>query len=258
MTLFDVLQSVHRAAALATDSTPTVDSDIRSAAHLTADAQDVVLRRYQDYRKAFRWAGITCAANELREPDVAAVMKKRGHSVDVHSCDELSFVLAAGIPAPRIVMHDNGITAAPIRRAVNAGVGRFIIGCPQQLNVLAACARGPQRVLVDVSSGSIDAVAAVFARPRLDLIGLHARLAPEATQTAYADTAARMIAQMADIRREHHVIGTRVSLAGGGVLSDDAVAPSALRGLAADLEDAFDDACARFRFPRPALILAPC
>jgi hypothetical protein len=34
-------------------------------------------------------------------------------------------------------------------------------------------------------------------------------------------------------------------------------ATSVLRGLTADLEDAFDDAYARCRFPRPALILAP-
>jgi diaminopimelate decarboxylase len=220
------------------------------------DCQDDVLRRYRDYRKTLRWAGITCAADALRQPEVAAAVRKRGHCVDVHSCEELAFVVVAGIPAPRIVMHDDGITAAPIRCGVNARVGRFILGCRDQVDVLAACADRPQRVLVDVSTGSDDAIAAVFARPHLDLIGLHAWLAPDAIPTEYADTAARMIAQMADIRREHHVIPTRVSLAGGGVLSDRAAAPNALRRLAAELDDAFDDACARFRFPRPALILA--
>jgi diaminopimelate decarboxylase len=217
-----------------------------------------VLRHYRDYRKSFFWAGITFPAEALGQPEVATSVRKRGHSVDVRSGDELTSVMLAGVPAPRIVMHDDGITAAPIRCAVNAGVGRLILGCCQQVGVLAACTGRPQRVLVDVMTDcASDTIAAVLARPRLDLIGLHARLTPEAHPTAYADAVAQMIAQMAHIRREQDVILTRVSLAGGDVLSDRTAATGVLRGLAAELEDAFDDACARYRFPRPALILAP-
>jgi diaminopimelate decarboxylase len=50
---------------------------------------------------------------------------------------------------------------------------------------------------------------------------------------------------------------TRVSLAGGDVLSGTKAEWGDLQALTAALEDAFDDACARFRFPRPALILTP-
>jgi len=123
--------------------------------------------------------------------------------------------------------------------------------------VAAARAGRPQRVLVDVTTGcACDVIGAVLERPRLNLIGLHARVAPEATATAYAAEVTRMIARMAGIRREHDVILTRVSLAGGGLLSDNGAAASDLRGFAEELEDALDDSCARHRFPRPAMILA--
>jgi diaminopimelate decarboxylase len=217
-----------------------------------------VLRHYRQYRTAFPWAGITCDAAALRQPEVVTTVRKRGHSVDVHSCQELTAALSAGFPGRQIVLHDDGVTAAPIRCAVNAGVGRLVLGCAHQVAVLASVAGHAQRVLVNVTAdGAHDTIAAVLARPRLNLIGLHARLTPAAHTTAYTDTVGQMIAQMAHIRREQDIILTRVSLAGGAVLSDRTAPPSALRALAAELEDAFDDACARFRFPRPALILAP-
>ena len=217
-----------------------------------------VLRRYRDCRTAFPGTGITCAAEALRQPDVATAVRKRGPLVDVHSCEELAFVISAGIPPRRIVMHDDGITAAPIRRAVNAGVGRLVLGCYRQVAVVAAGGRQSPPILVDVTTdGAGDTIAAVLARPHLDLVGLHVRLASDADRTAYAGTVARMIAQMAHVRREHGVILTRASMAGGEVLSNRTTAMAVLRAVAAELEDAFDDACTQYRFPRPALILAP-
>ena len=103
-----------------------------------------------------------------------------------------------------------------------------------------------------------DAVNVVLARNRLNLIGLHFRLVPEAAQIArYADVVGRMIAQMAQIRRDYGVILTRVSLAGGNGLSGRTPGAIDLPELAAAIEDAFDHDCARYRFPRPALVLAP-
>jgi diaminopimelate decarboxylase len=183
---------------------------------------------------------------------------KHGHTVDVCTYGELDLALALGIPAARIVMHDDGRTAAPIRCAVNAGVGRLVIGCTEQVKVLASCVQRPQRILVDVTTDRADAaVAAVFACRRLDLIGLHARLTPTADLADYAVSVAQMVIRMARIRRQHDVILTRVSLAGGDALSGATAGVDDLRTLAAALEDIVDDVCARVRFPRPALILTP-
>jgi diaminopimelate decarboxylase len=213
--------------------------------------------RHRDYRRAFPGTAFTLAAAALRQSDVARAVKRRRQVVAVHSCEELDSVLSAGIPPSRIVMHDDGITAAPIRRAFNAGTGRLVLGCCQQVSVMAACAGRPPRILVDVTTDCADrTIAAVVARPRFELIGLHAALAPDAHLGAYADTAARMIATMSHVRREYGTIMTRVSLAGGEVLSDGTVPASVLRWMSADLQDALDEACGRYRFPRPALILA--
>jgi diaminopimelate decarboxylase len=237
VTIFDVLR-------------PALDDAI--APHASAFEE-----QYHHYRRAFPGTALTRAAGALRDPHVVTAVKKRGQAVAVYSCGELDFVLSAGIRASRIVMHDDGITAAPIRRAFNAGVGRLVLGCRQQVPVMAACAGRPPQVLVDVTTDCADrTIAAVLARPAFDLIGLHAALAPDARLDAYADTAAQMIAQMAHVRREHGIIMTRVSLAGGEVLSDGTAAVGLLRRTSAELEYAFDEGCARYRFPRPALILA--
>jgi diaminopimelate decarboxylase len=226
---------------------------------LKMDRQDA-LARLHTYRKVFRGAAISCPAQMLAQPDAAMAVRKQGHAVDVRSYDELTLALSVDIPASRIVMHDDGITAAPIRCAVNAGVGRLVVACCHQVTVLASCAQRPQRVLVDVTTDCATATAtaaAVCARRRLNLIGLHAGLTPTAHPTDYADVVEQMIGQMADIRREHDVILTRVSLAGGAALSSTPAGVGELRALAAALDDAVDEACARFRFPRPALVLAP-
>ena len=244
MTIFDLFHP-----------TPRADTD---AADRTGAVQRDALGRLTLYRKAFRGAAITCPAEVLWQPDVAAAVKKHGHTVDVHSYGELDFALSLGIPAARIVVHDDGRTAAPVRCAVNAGVGRIVIGCSGQVKVLASSVNRSQRVLIDVTTEGADAtVAAVFACRRLDLIGLHARLTPTADLVDYTVSVAQMVIRMARIRREHDVILSRVSLAGGDALSGATVGVGELRTLAAALDDIFDDVCARCRFPRPALILTP-
>jgi diaminopimelate decarboxylase len=220
--------------------------------------QHDALGRLTLYRKAFRATAITCPAELLRQTDIEAAVRKHGHTVDVHSLDELGFAISVGIPVARIVVHDDGRTAAPIRCGANAGVGRFVVACSEQIKVLARCVQRPQRILVDVTTDGADAtVGAAFAWRRLDLVGLHARLTPTSGLTEYVDVVAQMVARMAWIRRQHRVILTRVSLAGGDVLSGTKAEWGDLQALTTALEDAFDDACARFRFPRPALILTP-
>ncbi|BBZ30148.1 LysA protein [Mycolicibacterium madagascariense] len=205
------------------------------------------------YRRVFREAAIVCPADVLARTGMAAAVRTHGHGVEVRSLDQLAVATSLGIPASRIVLQDDGTTAAPIRRGVDAGVGRIVLACSEQVKVLASCAMRRQRIMLDVKA---DAVDAVLACTRLELVGLHARLAPAAGVPDYVDVVAEMVAHMAWIRRRHRLITTRVSLGGGRLLSDTAE-PSELRDFDAALEDAFDDACARFRFPRPALILTP-
>ncbi|MCW2516703.1 MAG: lysA [Mycobacterium sp.] len=262
MTIFDLLHYPRTGASSPYDRGREVP-DVGHGAHPAAatrfggDLCDVPGWLSQ-YREDFPVAAINCPAELLGQPGVVAAVVKHGHAVDVRSLDELDLAISLGIQVARIVVHDDGRTAAPIRCGVNAGVGLIVMARQEQIKLLANCVERPQRILVDITAGGADTtIGAVFACRRLDLVGLHARLAPGAGLTEYVDAVARMVAQMAWIRGHRDVILTRVSLEGGAVVARTTVDRDALRALSAALEDAFDDACARFRFPRPALILAP-
>lgn len=215
----------------------------------------VALRRCATYRKALRAGAISCPAGILWMEPVANWVNRHGVSVDVTTAEELELAVAKGISPPRLVMHCDDATARPIRLAVNAGVGRFVVHSAQQIALLASCARRPQRLLVDVTSQSADVlVAEVMARQRLDLIGLHCRLG-DAGRDAAGGGLREMIAQMSWIRSKHDVILTRVSIAEFHA-AEVGCDRSYLRVVSDDLDEAIDDACARYRYPRPALVVA--
>lgn len=215
----------------------------------------VALRRCATYRKALRAGAISYPAGILWMEPVSNWVNRHGVSVDVASTEELELAVAQGISPPRLVMHCTDATARPIRLAVNAGVGRFVVQSGQQIALLASCARRPQRLLVDVTAQSADTlVGEIMARQRLDLIGLHCRLG-DAGREAAGERLQEMIAQMSLIRSKHDVILTRASIAEFHA-AEVACDRSYLRVVSEDLDDAIDDACARYRYPRPALVVA--
>ena len=113
-----------------------------------------------------------------------------------------------------------------------------------------------QRVLIDVTDASVDDLAAdVMSSNRLDLIGLHRRLADADHETA-AEIVRGMVGQMSRVRRKYGVILTRLSLA-GSVATSACVERRDLRHVADMLDDAVEDGCARHRYARPALVLTP-
>jgi diaminopimelate decarboxylase len=225
----------------------------------TASAAPFDIRDWNSrYRRAFSWAGIACPASQLMDPATAKWARKHGIAVDVASGDELTLAASSGIRAARIVLRCSD-TAGPTRRAEIMGVGKYVIGSTGQAALLRSCAQHPARVLADVTDECGDDVAGAILRShRLDLIGLHCRLnAPASEPETYVEAVGAMIARMARIRRDRSVILTRISLAGTARVSQGSDDPPTLKRLAAAIEDGFDDACARFRFPRPGLTIAP-
>jgi diaminopimelate decarboxylase len=213
----------------------------------------VTLRRCATYRKALRGAAaVSYPAGVLWMDPVADWVKRHGVCVDVSSPEEMNRAVAKGISPQRLVMHRTGAGAGPIRLAANAGAGRFVVDSGQQVAVLSSSAAGTQRLLVDVTAQSADVLAAeIMARPRLDLIGLHCRVG-DRDREPIGEIVREMIAQMSWIRHQHAVILTRISLAGAADLCSDR---GYLRDVSEELDEALDDACARFRYPRPALVL---
>ena len=213
----------------------------------------VALRRCATYRKALRGAAISYPAGVLWMDPVANWMRRHGVCVDVSSVDEMNLAVAKGISPQRLVMHRADAIACPIRLAANAGAGRFVVDSGQHVAVLSCSAPRTQRLLVDVTAQSADVLAAqIMASPRLDLIGLHCRVG-DGDREPTGQIVREMIAQMSLIRHQHAVILTRISLAGAAELCWDR---SYLRDVSEELDEALDDACARFRYPRPALVLS--
>ena len=83
------------------------------------------------YRQAFesRYPHVTVAyaSKAFLVPAMARVIDEEGFDLDVASGGELHVGLAAGFPARRVVFHGNNKGDDEIARALDAGVGRFVI-----------------------------------------------------------------------------------------------------------------------------------
>jgi Pyridoxal-dependent decarboxylase, pyridoxal binding domain len=218
--------------------------------------ETVALRRCGLYRDAFKGAAVAYPARLLGFDALAAWIRRHGITVDVASAADLDRAMAAGIEPMRIVMHPGDEAAASIRRGVDAGAARFVVGASPQIAIMAASAEQVQRVVVDTTDHAGGTLASeVLTHPELDLIGLHCNL--DDSDDAIGTVKLRqMVAEMSRIRREHNVLLTRVSLAGLDV-GEHWLEPRILRRVAEAMGEVIGDACARHRYPRPALTLSP-
>jgi diaminopimelate decarboxylase len=218
--------------------------------------ETLALRRCALYRDAFRGAAVSFPATVLAFDALAAWIRRHGVTVDVTTAGELDYALAKGISPTRIVMHAGDGVAASIPNAVNAGAARFVVGSGRQIAILADQADRIQRVVIDATDRPADALAPqVLAHRGLELIGLHCRT--DAGVDAIGAVKLReVIAAMSGIRREHGILLTRVSVAGLQV-GERCLQPRILRGVAEAIGEVIGDACARHRYPRPALTVSP-
>ncbi len=217
--------------------------------------ETVALRRCALYRNAFKGIAVSFPAALLEFDALTAWIRRHRVTVDVTTAGELDRALASGIAPMRIVMHP-GSGAAPIRHAVKAEAARFVVSSSQQIAILADSANRIQRVVIDATDDAAGTLASgALAHRGLDLIGLHCRL-DDPDDPIGAIKLRRLIAEMSWIRREHAILLTRISLAGLDV-GEHCLEPRILRRVAEAIGEVIGDACARHRYPRPALTLAP-
>ena len=220
-----------------------------------ASGTDLVCR-CSEWQGAWRpYAKTVFPARLLAFPGAAKWLRNqiRGKNawLSVRNEQELALVISAAINPAWTVFHcDNAVTRA-VWHAVGLNVGCFVvIGEPQVLTI-SACAESPQRVLVDVTAAHANgALAAVPAAERLELTGLHCQL-DTAEPTGDID---RVIGQMAQFSRDR---GAILGLLDVAVSEPASGSPQALRALAAAVDDALDESCLRWRFPRPAVTVSP-
>ncbi|HTY27020.1 MAG TPA: hypothetical protein VMD51_02590 [Mycobacterium sp.] len=214
----------------------------------------VAVRRCAQYRKAFRWAAVSYPVDVLSLDAPSAWIRRHGVSVDVGDGDELETALSAGVDPLRVIMHQSGPHAAPVRDVVDAGVGRVVVNSSANVAVLAATASRQQRVLIQVTDRPVEGLAEdVVASERLDLIGLHRHLTPGEPGVA---AVVAMIAAMQRIAKQQGVIPARLSLADVDVADWGRNAVD-LNAMSDAIGDAIETGCIAARFGRPAVNVSP-
>ncbi|MGW0181370.1 diaminopimelate decarboxylase [Nocardia sp. NPDC003345] len=244
-----------------------------------------VRARCRVYREFFPRVRIYYAGQALLTRAVAAWVSKEGLSIDVCSAGELAVALSAGVDPRRIILHGTGKSRDELEAAVRAGVGRIVIDSLSEIALLATQLTRPQAVLLRLSPGidvhghpavrtgvpdrkpgfplggeaAAEAVRQVMQQPLLDLVGLHCHLGSQIHDPDhYGEAVRRLVGEMSWIRHEYGRILTELDLGGGhAVAYRPGDAELNLAELADILDDAFDAACARHRFPRPTAALEP-
>jgi diaminopimelate decarboxylase len=220
-------------------------------------------RRWLRYRNELPMAEIACPAEALRIDAIASWVRESRSAVDAYSSRDLSSAISAGVSPSRMIMHCDTCAMADLRRAVDLRVGTMVVSSLEQVELIASRvgAGRSQNVLIRMSNGevglplaggSVDAtVDAVLADHRLRLVGLDSCVDGARGCGEVID---QLIGQMAGVHRHHGVVLTRLGLS---VAHDIGTPSDPVQVIAATVEDALDDGCARFRFPRPLVVFSP-
>ena len=215
--------------------------------------ETVVHDRCVQYRDGLKGTGVSFPAALLRFTTTREWIQRHRVAVHVTTDGELAQAVVAGTEPGRIVIHPREGFGEPSHRTVRADAARVVVSSGEHVARVATYAQQRQQVLVDAAGDVAALVSEVLARGELDLVGVHCRLDPG--DVVGALTVSRAIGEMAWIRRTHGVLVTQISLADldVGLRCERWI----LRRVTAAISEVIDDACARHRFPRPTLTLAP-
>src|SRR5690606_31052290 len=98
--------------------------------------------RCRDFRDAFAGAdagaAVFYAAKAFCAKAVIRLVAEEGLNLDVCTGGELEVALAAGMPPDRIKLHGNNKSIAELSRALDVGVGWFVVDSFQEIARLTA------------------------------------------------------------------------------------------------------------------------
>ncbi|MGH9136899.1 MAG: diaminopimelate decarboxylase [Acidimicrobiales bacterium] len=149
--------------------------------------------------------GVAYATKAFLCRAMARLVHEEGLYLDVASGGELHVVLAAGVPAERLVVHGNNKSEAELARALDVGAGRIVVDSDDELDRLERVVAGgvpPPSVLIRITpgveahthelirTGQLDskfgfavatgaaekALARAAASPAVELVGIHVHI----------------------------------------------------------------------------------
>lgn len=233
-------------------------------------------------------ADVYYAAKAFLATTVARWASEEGLGVDVSTGGELLVASRAGVDPSRILFHGNNKSVAELQRALDAGVGLYVLDSLieiERLSTLAAEAGVVANVLVRVTVGveahtheyiatahedqkfglslaggaALEAVARVLEQPALRFRGLHSHIGSQIFDpSGFEVAAARVVGLAAEIRRDHNVIVEVLNLGGGmGIAYTEADDPLDPQGMASAIRRIVVEACERVDLPLPRLAFEP-
>ena len=244
--------------------------------------------RARDFATAFANWDVYYAGKSFLCTAVARWVSEEGLGVDVCTGGELAVALRAGVQPARIGLHGNNKSAAEIRAALEAGIGRIIVDSFDEIGRLSSLAAElgvRPRVLVRVTTGveahthayiatahedqkfgfSIAAGQAelalrtCFDAPDLELIGIHSHIGSQIFDSEGFQVAARRTLRLhAQFAQETGVELGELDLGGGfGIAYTSADTPSSPYGLAQALDEIIASECAALGVAVPHLSIEP-
>ena len=224
---------------------------------------------------------IALPATALTVDAIANWARDRRVAIDVRTGKDLAVATAAGVKFSRITVFADSLSQSELAAVGNLGVGRIVVGSVSEIEVLRSVVwRRPQDIVVRMADGNTPvfaadgayerpcgfrfdsteadtAVAAVLDHEWLNLVGLHCEVGSQDHDfISYPAAIGHIIAEMAQIRRRHSIVLTRLGLGGGRAVPSGDWAVE-LPELATQIDNSLDDACATLRYPRPLVVLSP-
>lgn len=200
-------------------------------------------------RRIVKTVGCGLPATTLTDPAVAACVCAHGLTVTVCGEQELMLAQTTGVRPRQVVLRCGG-DPDMIRRAAGLGVARFVVSADRHVDVLADGPPPDRHIYLDELSPVI-----VGGR-RVEVVGMHCEVGTSPLPGQWGAAVDRLLGRLALMRERGPVLG-RISLSGGSAGTWLGGHTRQLRRMAAEVEDALDDGCARWRLPRPAMVLTP-
>ncbi len=253
------------------------ESHVRAAARSYTDA----------YAATGADTAVYYAGKAFLATTVAKWLQAEGVRIDVCTRGELEIAVRAGIPGADILFHGNNKSESEIARALELGVGRFVLDSFQEIarvaalaadaGVTAQClirvtvgveahthefiatAHEDQKFGLALSDGSArEAVHRVSTLPSLELLGLHSHIGSQIFDPAGFEVAARRLVGFAGELAVDGIEVTELNLGGGmGIAYTSADDPLDLFRMADAIVEIVRKECEAADIPVPRIAVEP-
>ena len=251
-----------------------------------------ICHRMDSYKKQFASnyhdTRIVYASKAFLNRAMCKIIASKGLFIDVSGGGELAIALAAGIPAENVVVHGNNKTPLELEEAIEAGVGRIVVDTRIELGRISEIAQRlgkTQKVFMRVTPGveadtheyiqtgcedskfgftvqndwAINCVQDFLDAPNVELAGLHCHIGSQIfALDCFAEAAEVMVGLLDEIRSKYNYTIAELDMGGGmGVAYSATDSPCSIEDFAENLCSSVKNACEKFNFPTPILLVEP-